>query len=139
MVCKACGRNVANENANYCEYCGTSFREIIPVKPEDYLAAKEQQSVEINNEENEKEISFGNWLGTMMIPFIPIVGIFIYLVMMFVWAFGNETPKSKRNWARASLIVSAVGIILLFFMIFSTMMDLMNSGINLQNYMSEFY
>lgn len=28
MICKVCGRTVANEEANFCEYCGTSFREM---------------------------------------------------------------------------------------------------------------
>ncbi|MGB8453074.1 MAG: zinc ribbon domain-containing protein [Anaerocolumna sp.] len=139
MVCKACGRNTANDNANYCEYCGTSFRENIPVKQEEYRVVSEPASVEVNNEENEKPISFGNWLGTMLLPFIPIIGIFIYIVMMFVWAFGSDTTKSKKNWARASLIISVVAIILFIFMFASTMMDIMNSGMNLQDYMNQLY
>ena len=24
MVCRACGRTIANEDANFCEYCGTA-------------------------------------------------------------------------------------------------------------------
>ncbi len=139
MICKACGRNTANENANYCEYCGTSFSENIPIRQEDSLAAKEQQSVEVSNEANEKPISFKNWMGTMALPFIPIIGIFIYIVMMFVWAFGSDTPKSKKNWARASLIISVIAIVLFIFMFASTMMDIMNSGMNIEDYMGEFY
>lgn len=27
MVCKACGRSTDNENANFCEYCGSSFKD----------------------------------------------------------------------------------------------------------------
>lgn len=139
MVCKACGRNSANENANYCEYCGTSFRENIPLKQEDFSAANSRQVVEPDIEEKEKPISFGNWMGSMLLPFIPIVGIFIYIVMMFVWAFGSDTPKSKKNWARASLIVTAAVIILFVFMFTSTMMDIMNSGMDINQYMSQFY
>ncbi len=138
MVCKACGRSSANENANYCEYCGTSFRENIPIRQEDYSIGREQ-STETESVGNEKPISFGNWMGTMLLPFIPIVGIFIYIVMMFVWAFGSDTPKSKKNWARASLIVSVIAIILFVFMLTSTMMDIMNSGLSIEDYMSEFY
>ena len=26
MICKDCGREIVNDNANFCEYCGTSFR-----------------------------------------------------------------------------------------------------------------
>ena len=144
MVCKACGRNTANENANYCEYCGTSFRENIPFRQADYSIEREQnqeteQNKETGSEDNEKPISFGNWMGTMLLPFIPIIGIFIYIVMMFVWAFGSDTPKSKNNWARASLIISVIAIILFVFMLTSTMMDIMNSGLSIEDYMSEFY
>ncbi len=139
MVCKACGRNSANENANYCEYCGTSFRENIPFKQEEHQTVNMQPIAEASKEENEKPITFGNWMGTMLLPFIPIVGIFIYIVMMFVWAFGSDTPQSKKNWARASLIVSAIAIILFIFMFTSAMMELINSGMDINQYMSEFY
>jgi uncharacterized membrane protein YvbJ len=139
MVCKACGRNSASENANYCEYCGTSFRDNIPIKQEDYQTVNTQPIVETSKEENEKPISFGNWMGTMLLPFIPIVGIFIYIVMMFVWAFGSDTPQSKKNWARASLIVSVIAIVLFIFMFTSAMMELINSGMDINQYMSEFY
>ncbi len=139
MVCKACGRSAANENVNYCEYCGTSFRENIPIRQESYSIEREQQSAEVNNEETEKPISFGNWMGTMLLPFIPFIGIFIYFVMMFVWAFGSDTPKSKKNWARASLIVGVISIVIFIFIFASTMMEVMNSGLNIEDYMNEFY
>lgn len=139
MVCKACGRNSASENANYCEYCGTSFRENIPFKQEERQPVKMQPIAETSNEGNDKPITFGNWIGTMLLPFIPIVGIFIYIVMMFVWAFGSDTPQSKKNWARASLIVSAIAIVLFVFMFTSAMMEFINSGMDINQYMSEFY
>ena len=28
MICKVCGRTISNEEANFCEYCGASFREL---------------------------------------------------------------------------------------------------------------
>ncbi len=142
MICKACGRNTVNEGANFCEYCGTSFRENMSLDQVNYSAgvSELQQSVkEVVNEEHEKPISFGNWMGTMMLPFIPLIGIFIYIVMMFVWAFGSDTPKSKKNWARASLIMMVVGIILFVLMFSSAMMQIMNSGLNIEEYMGQYY
>jgi len=142
MVCKACGRDTVNENANFCEYCGTSFRANISIGQEDnYLGAKVQQqgTQEIGSEENEKPISVGNWLGTMVLPFIPIIGIFIYIVMLFVWSFGSDTPKSKKNWARVSLIMGIVVIVMFIFLISSTMMDIMNSGLSIEEYMGQLY
>jgi ribosomal protein L37E len=142
MVCKACGRKTENENANYCEYCGTPFRENIAFKQEETAPVYMQQSVDSNTdekEESEKPISFGNWMGTMLLPFIPIIGFFIYPVMLFVWAFGSDTPPSKKNWARASLIVSAIVIVAVFFMVTTVLMDVMNSGMNMNDYMNQLY
>lgn len=142
MICKACGRNSVNESANFCEYCGTSFREDGIVKQENSLIEGKEAFQDMNsnkNAENDKPISFGNWVGTMLLPFIPIVGILIYIVMMFVWAFSKDTPKSKKNWARANLIITILCIILLVFWFSSAMMEIMNSGLNMEEYMGQFY
>ena len=48
----------------------------------------------------EEEVSVGEWLITFIIFSIPIIG----FIMLFVWAFGDNTKISKRNWARAMLI-----------------------------------
>jgi len=58
-------------------------------------------------------MSIGDWLITSLIFAIPIVG----FVMLFVWGFGDKTHPSKANWAKASLIVMAIGffIVVLFF------------------------
>lgn len=139
MVCKACGRSIENEEANYCEYCGTSLRSNATIVQNDTIQERNDKSSEnskVNAEDNETAISFGNWVGTMLLPFIPFVGIFIYLVMMCVWAFGSDTPKSKKNWARASLIVGVIAIIIILFMVTTTMMDILNSGVDLETYMN---
>lgn len=138
MVCKVCGRNSASDNPNYCEYCGSSFREKVPFRQDDFLFTNTQQD-KVNTAANEKNISFGNWLGSMLLPFIPFVGIFVYIVMLFVWAFGNDTPPSKKNWARATLIITAVSIILLIIMFTSAMTELINSGMDINQYMQSFY
>jgi len=52
-------------------------------------------------------ISTGGWIVTFIILVIPIVG----LVMYFVWAFGRGN-LNRRNFARASLILVAVCIVL---------------------------
>lgn len=56
----------------------------------------------------EKPYSVGGWLLTMLIMIVPIVNI----VMVFVWAFGSNTNKSKKNYFIAALIMAAIGIIL---------------------------
>lgn len=139
MVCQACGRNTENENANYCEYCGTSYREnknvIYESVEKENIRTSEMVEKSIENEE--KSTSFKNWLGSMLLPFIPGVGLIIYIVMLFVWAFSSETPKSKKNWARASLIVGVIGFIFIVYFLMSTTMDLINSGFDFNSYMNQ--
>ncbi len=52
-------------------------------------------------------VSVGDRMVTLLIMIIPIVNI----VMLFVWAFGDSTKVSKANWAKASLIWMAIGIV----------------------------
>jgi uncharacterized membrane protein YvbJ len=145
MVCKACGRNTTNENANFCEYCGSSFRENVTNQHFENntggntVTETVSENTVIDNTESDKPISFLNWLGTMLLPFIPIIGFFIYPVMLLVWSFGSDTPKNKKNWARASLVVILIVIIMFIFMFTSTMMDVMSSGLNIEDYMNQFY
>lgn len=58
--------------------------------------------------ESEEPVSVGDWLLTMIIMAIPIIG----FVMLFVWAFGGGKP-SKANWAKATLIFMAAMFVLL--------------------------
>jgi len=53
-------------------------------------------------------VSIGNWIGTVILTAIPILG----LILLFVWAFSSTTIPSKKNWARATLILSAIAIVL---------------------------
>ena len=56
----------------------------------------------------EPVISLGEWLVTLIISIIPCVG----LIMLFVWAFGNGTSKTKQNYARAILVFTLIVIVL---------------------------
>ena len=58
--------------------------------------------------QNQKPMSVKDWLITLLIMAIPIVG----LVMLFVYAFGNEGNENRRNWAKAQLIVLAIVLVL---------------------------
>lgn len=67
----------------------------------------EQQSAYRNYEESIREpLSVGQWVLTILIAGIPIVG----LVMIFVWAFSGNTNINKANWAKATLIWIVVSI-----------------------------
>ena len=58
-------------------------------------------------------VSVGDWVITLLISAIPVVG----FIMLFVWAFSSGTPPSKANWAKATLLfgVIFIGLGLMFF------------------------
>lgn len=64
----------------------------------------------------EERISIGDWLITLIVTAIPLVGI----IMLFIWSFSSSTPVSKSNWAKATLILFAIMIVLyiIFFALF---------------------
>lgn len=55
-------------------------------------------------------LSTKDWVITLLISFIPVVG----FVMLFVWAFGSNENPNKANWAKATLIWFAIGCVLAF-------------------------
>ena len=47
------------------------------------------------------EMSVKDWMITLLIMAVPLVNI----IMLFVWAFGDNYAKpSRSNWAKASLL-----------------------------------
>ena len=54
-------------------------------------------------------ISISEWLVNYLLLAIPLVGI----IMLFMWAFGDERNETKKNWAKAHLIL--VGIVVLLY------------------------
>jgi len=65
---------------------------------------------------NQKAMSVKDWVITLFIMAIPLVG----FIMLFVYAFGENENINKKNWAKAQLIVAAVvlGLVTLFFILF---------------------
>jgi len=60
-----------------------------------------------------QEVSVGEWVVTILITAIPLVG----FIMLFVWAFGDGAQPSKKNWAIATLIWFAIGVVLFIILI----------------------
>jgi quinol-cytochrome oxidoreductase complex cytochrome b subunit len=118
-----CGRHIANENANFCEYCGESLRNVREPEFQYQEPQNMFQNIFQDNkvvEESEKPVSFKNWLGSMCLIFIPLIGFFVYLFMLLKWSFDQKTPKSKKNWARAHLIIVFIFLLMLTSVINST-------------------
>ena len=67
---------------------------------------------QVANKTEYQPISVGDWIITMLLCSIPIVN----FVMLCVWAFGSNTHPSKKNYAKATLLVlvilTAIGILI---------------------------
>lgn len=61
-----------------------------------------------------RPMSVGDWVGSILLLLIPIANI----VLLFVWAFGGNSPICKRNWAKAHLLILAI-VFGLYIVIFS--------------------
>lgn len=75
-----------------------------------------------------QEVSVGDWMITLLITSLPLIG----LIMLFVWAFGDGTNQSKKNWAKATLIWYAIGFVLfiIFLIMFWAFISAMLSGMS---------
>ncbi len=112
MRCEVCGREAMNPEANYCDYCGNSFRE-----------AGFQAEVKRQQEEPEKKMPATGgqvptqwFLGVMCLPFVPAIGVFAYLGVLFYWGFSNNINDSRKSFGRATLIFTGVMVMLLMAM-----------------------
>jgi len=60
----------------------------------------------------EEPVTFGDWMLSMIVMMIPCVN----LIMMFVWAFGSGTKKSKANYFKAMLVWTLIWFVLTMIM-----------------------
>jgi len=69
-----------------------------------------------NQNANQQPLSVKDWLITLLLMSIPLVG----FVLLFVYAFGSSENVNKQNWAKAQLIFIAIiiGLMIVFFSIF---------------------
>lgn len=58
--------------------------------------------------EEYKPVTVGQYIGYSILFGIPVIGI----IMLFVTAFGSDKSKSLRNFAKAQLVLYAIGIVL---------------------------
>lgn len=69
-------------------------------------------------------LSLKDWVITLLISAIPVVG----FVMLLVWAFSDSTNPNKKNWSRAALIFVAAMFVLYIVFAFLFMGAIMSSG-----------
>ncbi len=111
-TCMQCGANLPDE-ANVCAACGmTQPMMTAPVAP---VAQEQPQPVSYPGpgyQPQEEPVSVGGWIGRNLIPLIPFVGSLIFLVMLFIWSGDRTKQATFRNWAKAQLILMAIGVVL---------------------------
>ena len=83
------------------------------------------QSNPVNDLPQYTPISVGEWVITIIIIAIPIVG----FIMLFIWGFGSDTQPSKANWAKATLIMIGISIVLSFLFL-GSLLGIMGSLMN---------
>ena len=68
---------------------------------------------------DQKPMSVKEWLVTMLLTAIPMVG----FILLFVYAFGNNENVNKQNWAKAQLLLFAIvlGLVIVFFVAFGAL------------------
>ena len=83
------------------------------------------QSNPVNDLPQYTPISVGEWVITIIFIAIPIVG----FIMLFVWGFGSNIQPSKANWAKATLIMIGISIVLSFLFL-GSLLAIMGSLMN---------
>lgn len=110
--CLQCGAQL-EDNAQFCTACGmTQPMMTAPVAP---VAQEQPQPVSYPGpvyQPQEEPITVGGWIGRSLIPLIPGVGGLIYLIMLFIWSGDRTKQETFRNWAKAQLILAAIGVVL---------------------------
>ena len=116
--CTNCGATLPDDK-NFCTECGTPVVTEEPVQqapppvqqtpPPTYQYQNTAPTGEAVPPKGSKydPITTGGYIGIMLLMCIPIVG----LILMLVWAFGGCKKLNKRNLARASLIMMAIGLV----------------------------
>lgn len=56
------------------------------------------------NESENRPMTVGNWIITLIILAIPLVNI----IMLIIWAASGSTNSSKKSYAQANLIILAI-------------------------------
>ena len=101
MYCKKCGGKLESYASN-CAFCGT------PV--EKYDANVNYVKEEKHSEQ--KFMSAPKWIGLNLLPAIPVIGVLVWLILMFKWARKRNPDLTLRGYARANLFVMLLVLLL---------------------------
>lgn len=76
----------------------------------------------------QNQMTLGNWLVTMLVLSIPLVG----FIMLLVWAFGGSDQPSRKTYCQATLLwgVIAIVLVILIMLIFGASLGAIMSSLN---------
>lgn len=128
MYCASCGAELA-PNQQTCPSCGAPVSNRTDSQNNDYQQTPSNQNIynTYNSQPAPAPMSVGGWMGRSLIPLIPVVGWIIYIIMLFVWSGDRSRELSFRNWAKARLILLAIGV----FISVLAMIIMIIEGVNL--------
>ena len=63
-----------------------------------------------SQEPAKKVVGVWGYIWRYLLLFVPVVGQILYLIFLFVAAFGKDKEESFRNWAKAQLLIMAIGL-----------------------------
>lgn len=95
MNCPICGKQI-HENESFCQSCGSP------------LSAKQRAFSTLPQTEKIRMLKISDYLVMFLLSVIPVVNIITFIV----WCSSSKTNVNKKNYALASLIFSAVAIVL---------------------------
>ena len=76
-------------------------------------------------------LSVKDWAITIFVTGLPLIGI----IMLFVWAFSDDTNINKKNWAKGTLLIYLLAFVLFFvFMLFFGGIAMMSGAFNQQTF-----
>ncbi len=130
MFCENCGKNLP-EGAKFCDGCGAKTEpaqaayaaaEPAPARPvppppaytpppaqtaPPYQQAYAPPTPAYSGQPGSEPLRVGQYIGMLLLMLVPILSI----VLLFMWSFGGSVNPNKKNFARAMLIVSAIGFV----------------------------
>ena len=68
----------------------------------------------LSTEPTSNVMSYKEWALTIFISSLPLIG----FIMLLVWAFGDDSNIHKKNWAKGSLLLALIALIMVFFFLF---------------------
>lgn len=127
MFCENCGKNLP-DGAKFCNGCGAKIEPEQPAytaaaepalerpvppppvytPPAAQMAYAPQQPPVYSHQPGSEPLRVGQYIGMLLLMCVPILGV----ILLFVWSFGGSVNLNKKNYARAMLIVCAIGFIL---------------------------